>query len=123
MRRLTPPLGAELPDYQLALKSNVPHQNGNMMAMFWRARTFSRRFDEAVAELRVAIQEDPSLPLAHRFLAACHAHMAQLEEAREIVRHLRTITPVVMPDVSYLRNPEHRELYLSRLRLAVGEAG
>jgi hypothetical protein len=27
----------------------------------------------------------------------------------------------VIPDVSYLRNPEHRELLLSGLRLASGE--
>jgi hypothetical protein len=27
----------------------------------------------------------------------------------------------VMPDTSSLRNPEHRELYLSGLRLAAGE--
>src|SRR5438105_241885 len=63
-----------------------------------------------------------SLPLAHRFLAACYAHMGRLDEARSIVERLRAITPVVMPDASYLRNPEHRELYLSGLRLAAGEA-
>jgi hypothetical protein len=28
---------------------------------------------------------------------------------------------VLMPDVSYLRNAEHRELFMSGLRLAVGE--
>jgi TolB-like protein/class 3 adenylate cyclase len=81
----------------------------------------SGRFDEAVPELRLVIQEDPSLPLAHRFLAACYAHMGRLDDAREIVARRRAITPVVIPDVSYLRNPEHRELYLSGLRLAMGE--
>jgi hypothetical protein len=34
---------------------------------------------------------------------------------------LRAITLAVMPDTSYLRNPEHRELLLSGLRLALGE--
>jgi len=35
---------------------------------------------------------------------------------------LRAITPVVIPNrTSYLRNPEHRELLLSGLRLAAGE--
>jgi hypothetical protein len=34
---------------------------------------------------------------------------------------LRAITPVVIPDASPLRNPEHRELFLSGLRLAMGE--
>src|SRR5436190_12315522 len=81
-----------------------------------------RRFDEALPELRLVIQEDPSLPLAHRFLAACYAHIGRLDEARSIVERLRAITPVVIPDASYLRNPHHRELYLSGLRLAVGEA-
>jgi hypothetical protein len=37
------------------------------------------------------------------------------------VERLRTITRVVVPDVSYLRNVEHRELYLWGLRLAAGE--
>jgi hypothetical protein len=32
------------------------------------------------------------------------------------------MTPVVMPDAGYLRHPEHRELFLSGLRLAAGEA-
>jgi hypothetical protein len=41
---------------------------------------------------------------------------------RTCVERLRGITLVVMPDVSYLRNPEHRELLLSGLRLAAGEA-
>jgi hypothetical protein len=48
--------------------------------------------------------------------------MGRLNEAREIVARLRAITPVVIPDASFLRNPEHRELLLSGLRLAAGEA-
>jgi hypothetical protein len=35
---------------------------------------------------------------------------------------MRAISSVVIPDASYLRNPEHRELYLSGLRLVAGEA-
>ena len=81
----------------------------------------SRRFDEAVRELRLVIQEDPSLPLGFRFLAACLAHMGRLDEAREIATRLRAIASSVIPDASFLRNPEHRELFLSGLRLAVGE--
>jgi hypothetical protein len=67
------------------------------------------------------IQEDPSLPLGFRFLAACLAHMGRLDEAREIATRLRAIASSVIPDASFLRNPEHRELFLSGLRLAVGE--
>ena len=81
-----------------------------------------RRFDEAVQKLRLAIQEDSSFPVRYRFLAACYAHMGRLADAREIVTRLRTITPVVMDEASYLRNTEHRELLLSGLRLAAGEA-
>ena len=79
------------------------------------------RFDQAMPRLLVAIQEGPSFAFGHRFLAACYAHMGRLGEAREVVVRLRAFTPVVIPDLGYLRNPEHRELLLSGLRLATGE--
>jgi adenylate cyclase len=72
-------------------------------------------------KLLLAIQGDPGYPLPYRYLAACYAHMGRLNEAREIVERLRTITSVVMPDARHLRNAEHRELLLSGLRLATGE--
>jgi adenylate cyclase len=102
-----------------ALRLSPRARTGWSHADLGAAYFVSRRFDEAVPELRLVIQEDPSLPLGYRFLAACLAHMGRLDEAREIVKRLRT--RVVMPDVSYLRNAEHRELYLSGLRLAAGE--
>ncbi len=86
------------------------------------AHFFARRFDEAAARLLLAIQDDPSFPQPYRYLAACYAQMGRLDDAREIVARLRGITPIVIPDVSYLRNPEHRELFLSGLRLAMGES-
>ena len=58
----------------------------------------------------------------YRWLAACYAHMGRLDDAREIVARLRAITSVVIPDATLLRNAEHRELFLSGLRLAAGEA-
>jgi hypothetical protein len=60
--------------------------------------------------------------LAYRVLAACYAHMGRLQEGQEIVERLRAITSVVIHDASFLRNVEQRELYLSGLRLAAGEA-
>ena len=48
--------------------------------------------------------------------------MGRLDDAREIVARLRAITPVVIPEASYLRNPQQRELLLLGLRLAAGEA-
>jgi TolB-like protein/class 3 adenylate cyclase len=83
----------------------------------------ARRFDEAVPKLLLSIQEDPSAPHNYRYLAACYAHMGRLDEAREIIKRLRTIAPVMSSDAfSGLRNPEHRELLLSGLRLAMGDA-
>jgi adenylate cyclase len=94
---------------------------GPSVFLIGAAHFLSRRFDEAVPKLLLAIQEDPSLPVSYQFLAACYAHMDRLDDAREIVARLRAITSVVIPDASFLRNPEHRELLLSGLRLAAGE--
>jgi len=44
-----------------------------------------------------------------------------LKEAREVIARLRAITPKIMPNVRLLRNRDHRELYLSGVRMAVGE--
>jgi adenylate cyclase len=85
------------------------------------AHFLCRRFDRGVPKLLLAIQEDPSYPGPYRVLAACYAHMGRLDEAREIVERLRTITLAVMPGARQLRNAEHRELFLSGLRLAAGE--
>ena len=82
----------------------------------------TRRFDEAVAKQLIALQEDPSFPDPYRYLAACYAHIGRLDEAREIVKRLRVITPLVVPSASELRNAGYRALYLSGLRLAAGEA-
>ena len=69
-----------------------------------------------------AIEETPNFPVPYRYLAACCAHMGRLDEARDVVTRLRAITPnVIPPRMMYLRNAEHRELYLSGLRLAARE--
>jgi adenylate cyclase len=68
------------------------------------AHFLSRRFDEAVPNLRFAIEEDPSFLEPCRFLAACYAHLGRLDDAREIVERLRATAPVVIPDASFLRN-------------------
>jgi len=86
------------------------------------AHFLSRRFAEAVPKLLLATQQDPGLSISYQLLAACYAHMGRLDDARGIVERLRAITSVVIPDANFLRNPEHRELLLSGLRLAVGEA-
>ena len=95
---------------------------GQVFAVIGAGLLFSQRFDEALPKLLLATQDDPSFPIAYRYLAACYAHMGLLDEAREVVTRLRAITPVVMPRATPFRNPAHRELLLSGLRLAAGEA-
>jgi adenylate cyclase len=85
------------------------------------AHFFGRRFDEAAANLLASLERAPSFPVTYRVLAACYAHMGRLDEAREIIRRLRAITPVVVERATRYRKPEHRELFLSGLRLAAGE--
>ena len=106
----------------MALRLSPRARVGNTFFRIGAAHFVSRRFDEAVPNLLIAIEDDPSFLNPRRFLAACYAHMGRLDEARKVVAGLRTMTPVVMPDAGYLRHPEHRELFLSGLRLAAGEA-
>jgi adenylate cyclase len=95
---------------------------GPSLLFIGAAHFLSRRFDAAVPKLLLAVQDDPSSPLPYRYLAACYAHMGRLEEAREIVKRLLAITSVAIPpNARILRSPEHRELFLSGLRLAADE--
>ena len=82
---------------------------------------FSRRFNEAAANLLASLDLAPTFPVTYRVLASCYAHMGRLDDAREIVRRLRAITPRLMEPATRYRNPELRELFLSGLRLAMGE--
>jgi tetratricopeptide (TPR) repeat protein len=107
---------------EAALRLSPRARVGPSLAVIGVAHFFGRRFDEAVPKLLLAIQEDPSNPQPYRHLAACYAQMGRLDDARGIVERLRAITSVVIPDVSYQRNAEYRELFLSGLRLAAGSA-
>jgi TolB-like protein len=115
-----PDIAIEHMEASLRLSSRA--RVGTSMVGIGSSHFVSRRFEQAVPILQRAIQEDPSHPLSYRYLAACYAHMGRLNEARDIVLRLRAVTSVVIPDLGYLRNPEYRELFLSGLRLAVGEA-
>jgi TolB-like protein/class 3 adenylate cyclase len=86
------------------------------------AHFFNKQFDAAAGFLRASLEQAPSFAVPYRFLAACYAHMGRLDEARETIKRLREITPVVVPSVIPYRRPEDRELFLSGLRLAAGEA-
>jgi TolB-like protein/class 3 adenylate cyclase len=110
---------------ETALRLSPGARVGTSLLVLGAAHFLARRFDEAVSKLLLAIQDDPSFPIPYRYLAACYAHMGRLAEAREILSRLRAISSVVIPAAghlrNFLRNPEHREFYLSGLRLATGQ--
>jgi tetratricopeptide (TPR) repeat protein len=100
-----------------------PHARvGGLSENIGIAHFCSKRFDQALPKLLLAVQDDPSQAGRYRFLAACYAHMGRLDDARETIDRLRVMTAAILPPVdSFLRNAEHRELFLSGLRLATGE--
>ena len=105
---------------KIALRLSPRVRVGPSVMTIGAAHFLARRFDEALPKLLLAMQEDPSHPGAYRWLASCYAHMGRLDEARQVVKQLRAVTPDVIPNVSFLRSAEHRELFLSGLRLAIG---
>jgi TolB-like protein/class 3 adenylate cyclase len=107
---------------ETSLRLSPRERIGVPLSVMGLAYFFKRQFDEAAAKLLLTIQEQPGFPGSYRTLAACYAHMGRLDEARAIVARLRAITTLVLPSSGQFRNPEDRELYLSGLRLAVGEA-
>jgi adenylate cyclase len=87
------------------------------------AHFFARRLDQARTLLLRSLQEHPDWVPTNRFLAACYAHLGQLDEAKAIIERLRTLTPAVVPHADHWRDPAQREFFLSGLRLAIGKTG
>jgi tetratricopeptide (TPR) repeat protein len=114
-----PDIGIE--HVETALRLSPRDRSGAYFSVIGSAHFFAGRFEDAVPKLLVAIQEHPDHPWPFRFLASCYAHMGRLRESRDIVARLRTITPMVVPSHMPWRKPEHQELLLSGLRLAMGE--
>ena len=106
---------------ETALRLSPRERMGQPLSRLGEAYFFKHQYDEAASKLLQAIQDNPGSTVPYRFLAACYAHMGQVDEARAIIAKLRAITPQVMPPDLPLRNPEDRELFLSGLRLAIGE--
>jgi adenylate cyclase len=107
---------------ETSLRLSPRERMGALLSVMGQAYFFKHQFDEAAAKLLLAIQDHPGFPPAYRALVACYAHMGRLDEARAIVARLRAITPQIVPSDLPWRNPEDRELFLSGLRLAAGEA-
>ena len=111
-----------LEHFETYLRLSPRERVGPYLSSIGEALFFSHRFDEAAANLLASLERAPGFPITYRILAAYYAHMGRVDEAREIVRRLRAITPVVVDRATRYRNPEHRELFLSGLRMAAGEA-
>jgi tetratricopeptide (TPR) repeat protein len=107
--------------FETSLRLDPRERRANPFMGIGVAHFFARRFEEARATLLQSLQEQPNWVPSYRFLASCYAHMGRLDEAKETVQRLRTLTNVVVPSAANWRNPEHRQLYLSGLRLAAGE--
>ncbi len=105
-----------------SLRLSPRERMGTPMLAMGSVYFFKRQFDEAVSKLLLSMQDHPGHPSSYRFLAACYAHMGRLDEAHAIIAQLRAITSQVVPSVLPWRRPEDRELFLSGLRLAAGEA-
>jgi Flp pilus assembly protein TadD len=121
MRLWAGQLDSAVEHMETALRLSPRERIGVPLVYIGMAHFFSQRFEEAASKFLLDIQDRPYRPRPYQYLAACYAHMGRIDEAREVVVRLRAITPLVIPDELPLRNPEHRELFLSGLRLAAGE--
>ena len=108
--------------FERSLRLDPRDPKGGALMANGIAHFFARRLDQARAMLLLSLQEHPDWVPTNRFLAACYAHLGQLDEAKIIVRRLRALTPVVLPTADHWRDPVQREFYLSGLRLAMSEA-
>ena len=103
---------------ETALRLSPRERMGTPLSLIGEAHFFKREFDEAASKLLLSVQENPGYPHSYRLLAARHAHMGRLNDARAIIARLRVITPQLVPSAAQLRRPADRELFLSGLRAA-----
>jgi TolB-like protein/class 3 adenylate cyclase len=106
--------------FETSLRLN-PRRRAPALLGMGSGHFFARRFDKAAALFLQSLQEIPSWVPTLRHLAACYAQMGRLDEAREIIKRIRAITPVVVPSAAQWRNAQQRELYLEGLRLATSD--
>jgi len=119
-------LWAGLPDvaldhFEKSIRLNPRAPFGGTLMAKGVAHFFARRLEQARAMLLLSLQQHPDWVPTNQFLAACYAHLGQLDEAKTIIERLHALTSVVLPSADHWRNPEQREFYLSGLRLAIGE--
>src|SRR5262249_20201928 len=84
--------------FETSMRLNARGQRGFHLGGVGMAHFVNHRFDDALAALRISLEELPAFIPTYRTLAACYAHMGRLE-ARSILRRLTALTPVVQPTV------------------------
>lgn len=100
------------------LSPRVRVGNGGLVTI-GAAHFFAHRFEIALPFLLQAAQEDPQNPNPHRYLAACYAYQGRNAEASGAIAQLRTVTGLLIPDVTYLRQEVHQAFFLAGLDLAM----
>jgi adenylate cyclase len=86
------------------------------------AHLFQRRFEEAAAALEASLSEAPSYVTTQWLLTACYGLMGRPKDAQDLIARFDLRMADIQYDIDLFRDPEHRELCRSGLRLAAGEA-
>jgi TolB-like protein len=108
--------------FETSMRLSPRDRMGMSFAGIGMAHFIDRRFDQGVTKLLASLEELPSFVTTYRWLAAGYAHLGRLDEARAIIERLGALTSETVPRQLLFRLPEHRELLLSGLRIAMGES-
>jgi len=109
--------------FETSIRLSPRESRGQRYLIIGMGHFFARRNEKAAEMFGLSLQEHSRWPPTLRFMASCLAHMGRLEEAKEMVKRLRAITPVVVPTAEQWRIREDRAYYLDGLRLAAGITG
>ena len=106
--------------FESSLRLDPRGRRGLALTGIGVAHLFNKHLQEALERLVLSLEELPTFFPTYRVLAACYAHMGRVTEAHKVMERLRAMNPGIMSDPVPYRNPEHREMYLSGLRVAAG---
>jgi TolB-like protein/DNA-binding winged helix-turn-helix (wHTH) protein/Tfp pilus assembly protein PilF len=82
------------------------------------AQLFCHRFDDAIPRLRQMVLEFPRWATPYAALAACHAHLGSVSDAKSVTLRLKGVDPSLRPNALQFRNPRHRDLLAPGIRFA-----